>query len=133
MASCEPSRRLAARLRGVAAVAGVALAAAALSLPSCTHAWDDFDPRLKGDAVGIGGTGGAGGSGTTGGSGPGPGGATASSSSGSGAGGSSAVCGNGAIEGGEECDDENDVSGDGCADCSITMPISTLTACSAVS
>jgi cysteine-rich repeat protein len=117
VATREPCRRRSARAWRLAAVVGAAVVGVVLSLPSCTHAWDDFDPRLSGDGVGIGGTGGAG-AGSSGGGGPGPGGSTASSSSG-GAGGAPPMCGNGVIEAGEQCDDDNDLTGDGCADCAV--------------
>ncbi|MEJ7729980.1 MAG: lectin-like protein [Polyangiaceae bacterium] len=121
MASREPSRRLAARARSFIVGAGVGVAAAALCVPSCTHGWDELDPRLTGEGVGIGGTGGTGGAGSSAGGGPGPGGssASASASSGGGAGGGRPLCGNGFIEAGEECDDENAVTGDGCDDCAV--------------
>ena len=117
----EPRRRLALRTAPVAGVAVATLLAAVLWLPSCTHGWDDFDPRLAGEGVGMGGNGGAGGAGNgpaSGGNAPGSGGSSSSVSAGGG-GGEAAVCGNGLIDTGEQCDDENTTAGDGCNDCQM--------------
>lgn len=119
MARRGPGLRLAVGAPHLAAAGAAALLAAALWLPSCSHAWDDFDPRLKEDGVGIGGAGGSGGAASSGGGGPGPTSTTSSSASAGGGGAGSATCGDGIVDGAEQCDDENGVAGDGCDACQV--------------
>jgi cysteine-rich repeat protein len=103
--------------------------AASTSL-ACGHDWDPFDPRLE-DAASTASSGSTGGgvSVSSGGSASssssastasgGSGGGGAASSGGSGGIVDPPVCGNGVIESAEECDDENDATGDGCAACLV--------------
>jgi cysteine-rich repeat protein len=97
---------------------------------ACGHEWDPFDPRL-GDAASTGASASAGGAGVSassasssstsssaGGSG-GNGGSMVTSSGGSGGVVDPPVCGNDTIERGEECDDGNVASGDGCVACMV--------------
>jgi cysteine-rich repeat protein len=75
--------------------------AVAMTIAGCSHDW----AALEGSGgSGSGGTAGSGGSGS-GGSG--------------GRGGATGVCGNGKLEPGEECDDDNDTDGDGCTACKV--------------
>jgi cysteine-rich repeat protein len=97
------------------AVAGV-LAASFCS--ACGGSEDGTDELLTGPptggAGGAGGAGGKAGGGAGAGAGAGGAGAAAGKGGGSGAGGAQAVCGNMKIEQGEECEDGNAESGDGC-------------------
>jgi cysteine-rich repeat protein len=95
----------------------LALAALPILVPfACTlnnSGLHDVPPPPETGGGGAAGSGGAGGmGGATGGSG----GAGGMAGSG-GAGGGVETCGNGAIDPGEECDDANDISGDGCTGC----------------
>lgn len=92
----------------------MALAALAIGGVACNAliGLEEGIAALDAGTSGAGASGG-GGAGGAGGSDGGAGGA------GAGAGGSGGVCGDGVIGGGEECDDENAVSGDGCSACVV--------------
>jgi cysteine-rich repeat protein len=87
-----------------------------LAAAACEHDWQRYDPRLTPAAGGAGG--GTGGQASDGGGGTGAA-AGASTAAQGGSGGVAPFCGDGTIDPGEECDDENAVSADGCDDCMV--------------
>jgi cysteine-rich repeat protein len=97
-----------------------ALVVAVGIVAACEHGWDAYDPRLAG-ASSSGGAGGSGGDSSIA-SGAGSSSSPTSASGGaasSGGGRVGPLCGDGTIEGPEECDDSNQAPGDGCHDCSV--------------
>jgi len=91
---------------------------------ACFSDWDVLDPRVGpstagsgdgGDGGAIGGDGGLGGMGAVGGSGAG----ASGGMGGTGGMGGLGDCGDGFLDPGEQCDDANDVDGDGCSACVV--------------
>jgi cysteine-rich repeat protein len=96
----------------------VALFGGALAWSACGHDWGPFEPSGSGSGGSAGGStrsGGGGGAQANGGSSANGG----SGGAGSGGAGANAACGNGMLNGNEECDDGNDVAGDGCTNCKV--------------